>query len=123
MTFNDGYTASAPEYFAPLPDLGLALERIGLDPAGDYSPSLENLQRLMLAHIMTVPYETLDCCDYMRRVDFAPEHLFEKFVLNRRGSRAAGIRRMLLCYMKITLSRILSKRRVLSMLGQVDSDM
>jgi N-hydroxyarylamine O-acetyltransferase len=63
----------------------MALERIGLDPDGDYSPSLENLQKLMLAHIMTVPYETLDSSDYKRQVDFAPEHLFEKFVLNRRG--------------------------------------
>ena len=85
MSINDVYTTGAPEYFAPLPDLGMALERIGLDPKGDYSPSKENLAKIMLAHMMTVPYETLDCCDYMRHVDFAPEHLFEKFVLNRRG--------------------------------------
>ena len=85
MILDDGYSVNAPEYFAPLPDIGMALERIGLDPKGDYSPSKENLQKLMLAHMMTVPYETLDCCDYMRRVDFSPEHLFEKFVLNRRG--------------------------------------
>ena len=79
------FTPSAPEYFAPLPDIGLSLERIGLDPKGDYSPSKENLQKLMLAHIMTVPYETLDSSDFGRRIDFAPEHLFEKFVLHRRG--------------------------------------
>ena len=85
MILDNGYSVNAPEYFAPLPDISMALERIGLDPKGDYSPSRENLQRLMLAHMMTVPYETLDCCDYMRRVDFAPGHLFEKFVLNRRG--------------------------------------
>ncbi|MCL1803639.1 MAG: arylamine N-acetyltransferase [Eubacteriaceae bacterium] len=86
MSLDDGrYTISSPEYFAPLPDLGMALERIGLDPNGDYTPSKENLQKIMLAHIMTVPYETLDSCEYKRYVDFAPEHLFEKFVLNRRG--------------------------------------
>ena len=85
MSIEGNYAAGAPEYFAPLPDLGMALERIGLDPKGDYAPSRENLQKLMLAHMMTVPYETLDCCDYKRYVDFAPEHLFEKFVLNRRG--------------------------------------
>ena len=28
-----------PEYYAPLPDIGMALERIGLDPNGDYSPA------------------------------------------------------------------------------------
>jgi len=85
MILDRNYSVNAPEYFAPLPDIGMALERIGLDPKGDYSPSKENLQKIMLAHMMTVPYETLDSCDYKRHVDFAPEHLFEKFVLNRRG--------------------------------------
>ena len=85
LPLDEGYSLRQPEYFAPLPDLGMALERIGLDPNGDYSPSHENLQKLMLAHIMTVPYETLDSCDYKRHIDFSPHHLFEKFVLNRRG--------------------------------------
>ena len=85
MTVDTNYRPISPEYFAPLPDIRMALERIGLDPDGDYSPSKENLQKLMLGHLMTVPYETLDSCDYNRYVDFAPEHLFEKFVLNRRG--------------------------------------
>ena len=85
MSLDGNYTIGLPEYYAPLPDLGMALERIGLDPKGDYSPSKENLQKIMLAHMMTVPYETLDSCDYKRHVDFAPEHLFEKFVLHRRG--------------------------------------
>ena len=85
MILDRNYSVNAPEYFKPLPDLGMCLERIGLDPKGDYSPSLENLQKIMLSYIMHVPYETLDCCDYKRHVDFAPEHLFEKFVLNRRG--------------------------------------
>jgi N-hydroxyarylamine O-acetyltransferase len=85
LIIDPNYSVDAPEYFAPLPDLRMALERIGLDPDGDYSPSLENLQKIMLAHIMTVPYETLDSSDYRRHVDFFPEHLFEKFVLYRRG--------------------------------------
>lgn len=85
MSLGGRYTIAYPEYYKPLPDLGMALERIGLDPNGDYSPSKENLAKIMFAHITHVPYETLDCCDYMRKVDFAPPHLFEKFVLNRRG--------------------------------------
>ena len=85
MPDNQEHKVRFPEYFAPLPDLGMALRRIGLDPDGDYSPSRENLQKLMLAHIMTVPYETLDCCDYKRHVCFAPPWLFQKFVLERRG--------------------------------------
>jgi N-hydroxyarylamine O-acetyltransferase len=74
-----------PEYFAPMPDIGMALERIGLDPKGDYSPSVENLKKLMHAHLTHVPYENLDIYDYKRKIDFALPHLFEKFVLNRRG--------------------------------------
>jgi len=86
LSLDDGrYSIGRPEYYLPLPHLGMALERIGLDPNGDYSPSKENLQKLMLAHVMAIPYETLDSCDYNRKVDFAPEYLFEKFVLNRRG--------------------------------------
>lgn len=76
---------SMPEYFAPMPDIGMALERIGLDPKGDYSPSVENLRKLMWAHITHVPYENLDIYDYKRRIDFALPHLFEKFVIYRRG--------------------------------------
>jgi len=85
MPSESNYTIGLPEYYRPLPDLAMALERIGLDPDDDYTPSRENLQKIMLAHIMSVPYETLDSCDYKRFVDFAPEHLFEKIVLNRRG--------------------------------------
>ena len=79
------YILGAPEYFAPLPNLGMALERIGLKPDEDLSPSLENLQKIMSAHLLTVPYENLDIYDYYRAIDFSVPHLFEKFVLNRRG--------------------------------------
>ena len=85
MSLGGNYTIGLPEYYKPLPNLAMSLERIGLDPKGDYSPSKENLAKIMLAHIMTVPYETLDCCDYFRRIDFFPEFLFDKFVLQRRG--------------------------------------
>ena len=85
MRIDKDYTIARPEYYKPLPDIGLALERIGLDPNGDYSPSKENLQKLILAHMMTVPYETLDNCDFIRTVDYFPEMLFERFVLHRRG--------------------------------------
>ena len=74
-----------PEYFAPLPDIGMALERIGLDSNGDYPPTLENLRKIQYAYMTHVPYEDLDIYDYKRKIDFAPPHLFEKFVLNRRG--------------------------------------
>lgn len=85
MSLEGNWKVSLPEYYEPLPNLGMALERMGLDPKGDYSPSKENLQKLMTASIHTIPFESLDCSDFGRRVDFAPPHLFEKIVLNRRG--------------------------------------
>ena len=77
--------SATPEYFVHLPDIGMSLARIGLDPSGDYSPSLENLKTLMYAYMTHVPYENLDIYDYKRKVDFAIPQLFEKFVINRRG--------------------------------------
>jgi N-hydroxyarylamine O-acetyltransferase len=79
------FVPNAPEYFAPMPNIGMALERIGLSRDEDLSPSVEHLQKIMLAHMMTVPYENLDIYDYKRQIDFCLPHLFEKFVINRRG--------------------------------------
>ena len=74
-----------PEYYSQLPDIGMCLERIGLDPKGDYSPSIDNLRVIMYAYTTHVPYENLDIYDYKKKIDFAVPFLFEKFVLNRRG--------------------------------------
>ena len=85
MSFADQFSPRSPEYFAPLPDLGMSLERMGLDPKGDYSPSRENLQKLMFGVFNNIPFEALDCSDYRRKLDISPAHLFDKIVLNRRG--------------------------------------
>jgi N-hydroxyarylamine O-acetyltransferase len=79
------YTIKSPEYFAPLPDLDRALERIGLRREEVASLSEENLRRLMNAYALSVPFENLDIYDYKRQIDFCLSHLFEKIVINRRG--------------------------------------
>jgi N-hydroxyarylamine O-acetyltransferase len=79
------YTVKPSEYFAPLPDLDLALARIGLRREEVASPSAENLRRLMNAYALSVPFENLDIYDYKRPIDFCLPHLFEKIVVNRRG--------------------------------------
>jgi N-hydroxyarylamine O-acetyltransferase len=79
------YTLIPSEYFAPLPDLDLALDRIGLRREDFASPSVENLRRLMDAYVLSVPFENLDIYDYKRQIDFCLPHLFEKIVINRRG--------------------------------------
>jgi N-hydroxyarylamine O-acetyltransferase len=79
------YTVRSPEYFAPLPDLDMALERIRLRRGEVASLSVENLRRLMDAYALSVPFENLDIYDYKRPIDFCLPHLFEKIVVNRRG--------------------------------------
>jgi N-hydroxyarylamine O-acetyltransferase len=79
------YTVVSPEYFAPLPDIDMALERIGLRREDVASLSAENLHKLMNACAMSVPFENLDIYDYKRQIDFCLPHLFEKIVINRRG--------------------------------------
>jgi N-hydroxyarylamine O-acetyltransferase len=79
------YTLISPEYFAPLPDLDMALARIGLRREEVASLSVENLRKLMDAYALSVPFENLDIYDYKRQIDFCLPHLFEKIVVNRRG--------------------------------------
>jgi N-hydroxyarylamine O-acetyltransferase len=79
------YTIKSPEYFAPLPDLDMALGRIGLRREEVASLSAENLRKLMNAYALSVPFENLDIYDYKRQIDFCLSHLFEKIVINRRG--------------------------------------
>jgi N-hydroxyarylamine O-acetyltransferase len=79
------YIVRPSEYFAPLPDLDMALERIKLRREEVASPSVENLRVLMEAYALSVPFENLDIYDYKRQIDFCLPHLFEKIVVNRRG--------------------------------------
>jgi N-hydroxyarylamine O-acetyltransferase len=79
------YVVMPPEYFAPLPDLDLALERIGLRREAVAPLSVESLRALMDAYTLSVPFENLDIYDYKRQIDFCLPHLFEKIVVNRRG--------------------------------------
>ena len=86
---------------APLPDAGAYLARIGLDP-DDYRKSLrpelpaspseysaphtkQALDRLVNAHLHTVPFENLDVYELRQVPSLATADLFEKIVLRRRG--------------------------------------
>ena len=72
------------EYYAPLPDLGAYLARIGLaglEPRQD----LETLTRVMEAHVQAVPFENLDACLGHRAPDLTVAGLFDKVVTRRRG--------------------------------------
>ena len=59
------------------------LERIGF--SGPINHDGETLDRLILAHISTVPFESLDLHEYGIVPSLNVDDLFEKFVIKRRG--------------------------------------
>ena len=69
--------------YAPLPAVQPYLERIHYN--GNICPTLETLNALIYAHQCSVPFETLDCSDYKKKVSLDVEHLYEKVVIHRRG--------------------------------------
>lgn len=71
------------ELYAPLPDKARFLERLGLQDIK--TPDLATLDRLILAHQMTVPFENLTVYDAGAEVDLDIAALFDKIVQRRRG--------------------------------------
>lgn len=59
-------------------------ERIGLEYEEPFSPDLENLKKLHLAHSLTVPYENLDILRG-KLLSLEDDDLYEKIVTNKRG--------------------------------------
>jgi len=70
-------------YYAPLPDRQAYLNRLGLTEPG--APTLENLQRLITAHVTHVPFENLQICLQNTVPDLTVEGLFHKLVTKKRG--------------------------------------
>ncbi|MCL2631574.1 MAG: arylamine N-acetyltransferase [Coriobacteriia bacterium] len=72
------------KYYAPLPDLDAYLKRIGLE--GEEIPlTREGLDKVIWAHLSSVPFENIDLFDYDLVVDFGIEELFDKVVTRHRG--------------------------------------
>ena len=69
--------------YEPLPDPGRYLERIGISSID--APDKETLDRLVLCHQRTVPFENLDIYDAETDVSLNIPALYDKIVLGRRG--------------------------------------
>ena len=69
--------------YAPLPDSGRYLERIGISSFD--RPDKETLDRLVLCHQRTVPFENLDIYDAEADISLHIPALYDKIVLRRRG--------------------------------------
>ena len=72
------------ELYAPLPDAGAYLERIGL--AGETpEPTAEWLDRIVHAQLTHIPFDAMDCWGRGITPSLAIEDLFNKIVRHRRG--------------------------------------
>ena len=72
------------ELYAPLPDAGAYLERIGL--AGEKpEPTAEWLDRLVHAQLTHIPFDAMDCWGRGDTPSLAIEDLFDKIVRRHRG--------------------------------------
>ena len=69
--------------YEPLPDNGKYLERIGMAPI--QIPDKYTLDRLVLSHQKSVPFENLDVYDAGADLSLGVQSLYEKIVLRRRG--------------------------------------
>ncbi|MDR0311912.1 MAG: arylamine N-acetyltransferase [Acidobacteriota bacterium] len=69
--------------YAPLPDSKRYLERIGISSID--GPDKETLDRLVLCHQRTVPFENLDIYDADAYISLGIPELYDKIVLRRRG--------------------------------------
>lgn len=72
------------ELYAPLPDAGAYLERIGL-PGLPRKADLETLDRILYAHVHTVPFENLDAWAAGKAPSLGVQRLYDKIILRRRG--------------------------------------
>ena len=72
------------ELYAPLPDAGAYLERIGL--AGtDPEPNAEWLDRIVHAQLVHIPFDAMDCWGRSDTPSLAVEDLFDKIIRRHRG--------------------------------------
>ena len=69
--------------YEPLPDSGRYLDRIGMKSID--APDKETLDRLVLCHQRTVPFENLDIYDADIDISLSIPALYDKVVLRRRG--------------------------------------
>ena len=72
------------KYFAPLPDIGATLKRLGLEGV-DIPITKEGIDLLQWTMLKTVPFENIDQFDFDIAVDWGAADLFDKIVTRNRG--------------------------------------
>lgn len=72
------------DLYAPLPDVEKYLHRIGLERE-EIKADLPSLERIMRAHLASIPFENIDAFDEGKTPDLGVSALFDKMILHRRG--------------------------------------
>ena len=72
------------ELYAPLPDVGAYLNRIGLSREKP-EPTVEWLEKLVHAQLIHIPFDDMDCWGRGDTPSLAIADLFDKIVVRRRG--------------------------------------
>lgn len=83
------------ELYAPLPDVDAYLERIGLSGLPRRA-DLETLDRILYAHVHTIPFENLDAWAEGRAPSLSVRRMFKKIILRRRGGWCHELNALLL---------------------------
>ena len=86
------------ELYVPLPDGQAYAQRIGMP--WPLKPDLETLDRIILAHQCTVPFENLDPYDLDREPSLATQALFDKVVVQGRGGFCFELNALLCAFLQ-----------------------
>lgn len=87
------------ELYAPLPDAGAYLERIGLSGLPEKA-DLETLDRILYAHVQTVPFENLDAWAEGRAPSLSVRRMYKKIIQRRRGGWCHELNALLLSLLR-----------------------
>ena len=72
------------ELYEPLPDPMRYWNRLGIDPPASALDRKE-LDRILLAHQRSIPFENLDACDYRIPISLGIVDMFNKIIVGARG--------------------------------------
>ena len=108
------------EYYEKLPDRNAYLSRIGIDDH-NLAPTVETLDRLIMAQLTHVPFENLDVYDREMTPSLAIPDLFDKIVTRRRGGYCFELNALFMSLLEAVgfevhaaASRVLWRRNIFS---------
>ena len=88
------------ELYAPLPDVGAYLARIGLPADRRPEPTAEWLDKLVHAQLVHIPFDAMDVWGRSDCPSLAIEDLFQKIIVRRRGGYCFELNSLFCAFLK-----------------------